>query len=136
MKKVLGIVLAMVLLASTVPLAVMPAAAQQAGIPCDDGDNELTKEELVNAILPYMLDGGTYTLDDVGDASWVYAYWDGKPKTIVDDTSTDTYPNGKPVTIYKPIERIITLHSNSAEILKLLKSKDKKAPFGCKSIVS
>ncbi|RJS83312.1 iron ABC transporter substrate-binding protein, partial [Methanophagales archaeon] len=61
-------------------LTVTPALAQ---IPADtNSDNKLTKEELVNAILPYMLGEGSYTLDDVGDAAWVYAYWDGKPKII------------------------------------------------------
>jgi iron complex transport system substrate-binding protein len=135
MKKILVCILAMVLLASAMPLAVMLASAQQAGIPCDDGDNELTKDELVNAILPYMLEEeGAHTLDEVGDAAWVYAYWNvdgvGKPKTIVDDTVTDTYPNGKPVTIYRPPERIITLHSDGAEILKLLKLKDKIVGIG------
>jgi len=48
-----------------------------------------------------------------------------KELTIIDDTITDTFPGGKPVTVKKPVNSIITLHSNSAEILKLLKSKDK-----------
>ena len=55
-KKVLYIVVAMVLLASAVPLAVTPAAAYKTKIPFAGEDNELTKNELVNdAILPYML---------------------------------------------------------------------------------
>ena len=126
MRKISACILALVLLASIVPLAITSATAYEKKIPCDaDGNNELTKEELVNAILLHMLGEGDLKLDDVGDAAWVYVYWDGKPKTIVDDTVTDTYPDGKPITIYRPPERIITLHSNSAEILKLLKSKDK-----------
>ena len=126
MKKVLSYLLVILLLAPALPLAITSATAYEKKIPCDaDGNNELTKEELVNAILLHMLGEGDLKLDDVGDAAWVYVYWDGKPKTIVDDTVTDTYPDGKPITIYRPPERIITLHSNSAEILKLLKSKDK-----------
>ena len=51
----------------------------------------------------------------------------GKEKeiTIVDDTVTDTHPNGKPVTVKKPVERIISLNSYVSESLRTLKSKDK-----------
>ena len=51
----------------------------------------------------------------------------GKEKelTIIDDTVTDTYPNGKPVTVKKPVKRIIVLHTKGAEILRTLESKDK-----------
>ena len=106
MRKILGLVLVMVLLASAVPLAVTPAAAisevYEKEIPCDaDENNELTKDELVSAILPYMLgEEGAHTLDEVGDAAYVHAYWDGKPKTI-----EDSYENE--VTIYKPMERLV-----------------------------
>ncbi len=102
MRKILSCILVMMLLAFAVPLAVMPAAAQQAGIPCDDGDNELTTEELVNAILPYMLGEGDLNLDEVGDAAYVHAYWDGKPKTITDAT-------GSVVTSYRPPERVFAI---------------------------
>jgi len=119
MKRIISIVLAMLLLASAVPTAVMPAAAQQAGIPCDDGDNVLTKDELVNAILPYMLDGGTYTLDEVGDSAWVYAYWGGEPKTIVDSAD-------RTVTIYRPVERIVVPSQYALQTMRSLKlEKDK-----------
>ena len=116
MKKKLACILVMVLLASVVPLAVMPVAAQQAGIPCDDGDNELTKDELVNAILPYMLDEETYTLDNVGDASYVYAYWDGKPKTVGDSP--------KETTLYRPVERLIPLPVGIIQDLRSVGAKD------------
>jgi iron complex transport system substrate-binding protein len=118
MKKIISCVLVMVLLAFTVLLAITPAAAQQAGIPCDDGDNELTKDELVDAILPYMLEeGGALTLDEVGDAAYVYAYWDGEPKTVIDTRE-------RSVTIYRPIERIICPYSGNIETLRSLKAKD------------
>ena len=115
MEKIMSIVLAMVLLASAVPMAVAPAAAQQAGIPCDDGDNELTKEELVTAILPYMLEEeGAHTLDDVGDAAWIYAYWSGKPKTITDMAERE-------VTVYRSPERIIPGWRGILELLRVVK---------------
>ena len=113
--RILSIVLATLLLAFVATLAVMPAAA--AGIPCDDGDNELTKDELVNAILPYMLDEGDLKLDDVGDAAYIYAYWDGEPKTIVDQG----WNPPKSVTMYRPIERIVAPWISHLEILRVLK---------------
>ena len=104
MRKILGIVLVMVLLASAAPLVITPAAAYEYEwkIPCDDGDNELTKDELVNAILPYMLDEGELELDDVGDAAYVYAYWDGKPKTVIDAFD-------RIVTVKRPVERVVSV---------------------------
>ena len=49
----------------------------------------------------------------------------GKEKelTIIDDTITDAYPDGKPVTVKKPIDRIILL--NDAEAIKVLNAGDK-----------
>ena len=103
-ERILSIVLAMVLLASAVSVAITPATAigqyEKKILGDADGNNELTKEELVNAILPYMLDEGDFTLDDVGDASWVYAYWDGEPRTV-----RDSY---RGVTMYRPAERVVT----------------------------
>ena len=101
MRKILSGILVMVLLASGVLLAVMPAAAQQAGIPFAGEDNELTKDELSSAICSYMLDEGGLS-DDIGDASYVYAYWEGKPKTIVDMTD-------RTVTLYRPPEIIVPM---------------------------
>jgi len=53
MKKVLSsYLLVILLLASIVSPAITPVAAYEKKIPCDaDGNNELAKEELVNAIL-------------------------------------------------------------------------------------
>ena len=102
-RMILSVVLVMVLLASAVPLAVTPVGAYEKKIPFAGEDNELTKDELVNdAILPYMLDEDGLKLDDVGDAAWIYAYWDGKTKTVVDQTD-------RTVTLYRPVERIATL---------------------------
>ena len=119
MRKILSCLLVMVLLASVVPLAITSAAAYGKKIPCDaDGNNELTKEELVNAILPYMLDESSYTLDDVGDAAWVYAYWDGKPKTIVDQAD-------RTVTTYRPVERVVCLFPQPTRSVIELGAADK-----------
>ena len=119
MKKVLSYLLVILLLASTLPLAITSAAAYEKKIPCDaDGNNELTKEELVNAILPYMLDEGSYTLDDVGDAAWVYAYWDGKPKTVVDQAD-------RTVTVPRPIERVVPLGPPALRDTVILGAADK-----------
>ena len=126
MRKILSIVLVTLLLASAVPLAVTPAGAQQAGIPFAGEDNELTKEELVNAILPYMLDEGNHKLDDVGDAAWAYAYWDGKPKTIVDSASMkpgdkEGAIHGRETTMYRPIERLVITQRFAIDQLRAIK---------------
>jgi ABC-type Fe3+-hydroxamate transport system substrate-binding protein len=103
-ERILSIVLVTVFLASVVSLAITPAAADMYyEIPGDINphDNVLTKDELVNAILPYMLDKGDFTLDDVGDASYVYAYWNGEPKTVMEKDNRE-------VTFYRPIERVVS----------------------------
>ena len=124
MRKILSCVLVMVLLVSGVSLAVTPAASTypyEKKIPGDaDENNELTKDELVNAVLPYMLDEGTFTLDDVGDTSYVYAYWDGKPKTVVD-------MGDREVTLYRPVERVVTVKPDDTRIIVALGGCDKLA---------
>jgi ABC-type Fe3+-hydroxamate transport system substrate-binding protein len=126
MRRILSIVLAIVLLASAVSLAITPAAAisevYEEKIPFAGEDNELTKDELVNAaILPYMLceEGGVnLKLDDVGDAAYVYAYWDGKPKTIMDNLDRD-------ITFYRPVERIVTTFPAVCRVIVELGGLDK-----------
>jgi iron complex transport system substrate-binding protein len=121
-KKILSIVLVMVLLvlASVVTMAVTPVAAvsevYEEKIAGDaDENNELTKEELVNAILPYMLEEGDLKLDDVGDAAHVYVYWDGEPRTF-----KDSYD--RTVTFYRPIERIVATSPNNIKMVIALAS--------------
>ena len=101
MKKIVSIVLATVLLASAVSLAVTPAAAYETKIPFAGEDNKLIKDELSSAILPYMLGEGDLKLDDVGDASYVYAYWNGETRKITDGADRE-------VTFCRPLERLIT----------------------------
>jgi len=81
-------------------------------------DGKITKDELVNTILNYMLGNSKLSLDEIRDASYVYVYWNGKPKTIVDSAN-------RTVTIYKPIKRIVALTSDAAEALVILGAKDK-----------
>ena len=68
-------------LAFTLILLVAPVAAVYHNVlPCDsDGDNELTENEISSAICSYMLERGNNTLDDVGDAAYIYEFWNGKP---------------------------------------------------------
>jgi len=87
-------------------------------IPCDDGDGKLTEEEISSAICSYMLEDGGLSLDDVGDAAWVYAYWGGEPKTMTDGF-------GEEVTFYRPVERIVSAWCTNNELLKVLDSTDK-----------
>ena len=129
-RRIVSYLLVMVFLASAVPMAVTPAAAQQAGIPFAGEDNELTKEELVSAILPYMLEERDLKLDDIGDAAWVYAYWDGDLKMCVDQgfiVSPGSVLEAPPkiLTLYRPAERIIPLHTRSIDTVRSLKATDR-----------
>ncbi len=81
-------------------------------------DDKITKEELADAVINYMLGKSDLRLDEIRDASYVYIYWEGKPKSIVDSAN-------RTITIYKPIKRIVTLTSDAAEALVILGAKDK-----------
>jgi len=81
-------------------------------------DDKITKEELADAVINYMLGKSDLRLDEIRDASYVYVYWEGKPKSIVDSAN-------RTVTIYKPIKRIVALTSDAAEALVILGAKDK-----------
>jgi len=121
MKKIISCLLVLVLLASAVPLAVAPAAAYEKKLLGDADENEeLIKEELANdAILPYMLGEGALTLDDVGDAAYIYAYWNGKPRTVIDMADRE-------VTFYRPVERVVLVGMlNSLRTLVHLGAADK-----------
>ena len=122
-KKIASCILVIVLLASSMPMAVTPVAAvsevYEEKIAGDaDENNELTKEELVNAILPYMLGEEDIKLDDVGDAAHVYAYWDGKPKTFTDQ-------GDRLITFYRPVERVVSLKADDTRIIVALGKCDK-----------
>lgn len=124
LKKIISCILVMMLLASSMPLVVMPASASPAGISEEykklfEGDNELTRGELVEAILSHMLEkGDALQIDELRDAAHVYVYWDGGPKTITDSAD-------RTVTIYRPIRRMIVLNTNFAEAMVVLGAEDR-----------
>ncbi|MBA7537863.1 hypothetical protein ES705_30133 [subsurface metagenome] len=127
MRKILSSVLAMVLLASCVLLAIVPASASPAGTSEEykelfEGDNELTKDELVDAILSHMLEEGALQIDELRDAAHVYVYWNvggvGMPKEITDSAD-------RTVTIYKPIKRIILPNGDCMPLMRALRATDK-----------
>jgi iron complex transport system substrate-binding protein len=89
-------------------MAVMPTAAQGVVVPGDkNGDKIVSKDELASVILPYMLGAGHLGLDEVREIAHIHVYY---PKTIVDSA-------GRTVTIYRPVERIVTLSEYSAEVI-------------------
>jgi ABC-type Fe3+-hydroxamate transport system substrate-binding protein len=121
MRKKVLCVLVMVLLASAVPLAITPAAADlYYEIPGDVNphDDKLTKDELTRMILPYMLDKGDSSLDDIGDAAYVYAYWNGEPKTVME-------ANDREVTFYRPVERVVTTFAMCTRAVVMVGGCDK-----------
>jgi iron complex transport system substrate-binding protein len=116
MRKILSCLLVMALLAATVPMAILPAAA--AGIPGDDDDNDqLTEDELVNNVLKYLQGEGDLELEELRDAAHVYAYWNGEPRTITDSANRE-------VTIYKPIKRSVIFNGEAIETLASIKATD------------
>ncbi|WP_321429073.1 iron ABC transporter substrate-binding protein [uncultured Methanolobus sp.] len=94
------------------------ATALYSTLPCDDGDGSLTESEVSDAVCDYMLEDSSYTLDDVGDASYILTFWDGKPKTVTDY-------NDREVTFYRPIERIVTTNPDNSRIVIALGDLDK-----------
>jgi iron complex transport system substrate-binding protein len=116
MRKLLTCLLVMALLAATVPMVVMPVAA--AGIPGDDdGNDQLTKDELVNNVLKYLQGVGDLELEELRDAAHVYAYWNGEPRTITDSANRE-------VKIYKPIKRSVIFNGEAIETLASIKATD------------
>ncbi|MEM4616155.1 MAG: ABC transporter substrate-binding protein [Archaeoglobaceae archaeon] len=85
-------------------------------------DDRIDNEELLNSITAYMLNedyrGKNLKLEWLRDASYVYVYWGGNPKTFED-------VNGNQLKIYKPIKKIVTYHHQHAEMLMILGLEDK-----------
>ena len=84
MRKISACILALVLLASALPLAITPAGAETLWLPWETGNDKVPKEELANAICSYMLGESTISLEDLRDAAFVFAYW--TPETTDDFT--------------------------------------------------
>ncbi|MEM2085982.1 MAG: ABC transporter substrate-binding protein [Archaeoglobaceae archaeon] len=85
-------------------------------------DDTITKDELLNVLSAYMLNedyqGKNLKLEWLRDASYIYVYWDGKPKRIIDSASSE-------LVIYKPVKNIVVLNSDSGLAVQILGSKDK-----------
>lgn len=111
----------LMIISSVFAIMCLPAAAvYENEIPFDANGNEiLTEEELSAAICDLMLGSGELSLDDVGDAAYVYTYWDGEPLTI-----TDHY-NSREVTLYRPVERIALASTPSVRIIASLGAADR-----------
>ena len=110
--------LAGILMVAGLLVSVMTAAALPSILPCDNGDGILTEKEVSDAVCAYMLDDSSYSLDDVGDASYMLTFWNGKAKTV-----TDTHD--RKVTFYRPIERIITTNPDNSRMIIALGDLDK-----------
>ena len=125
-------------LMSCMSLAVMPASAADYTLGIFGNANmDDTIDEDDIAYVEGIIEG-TSELTELADANYdgnidedditqieLIISGEEKELTIIDDTFTDAFLAGKPVTVKKPVNNIIALHSNSAEILKLLKSGDK-----------
>ena len=82
-----------------------------------DRDGTVSEAELGSLILGYLDGSEDVRLVGLRAAAHIHRYY---PRTIIDDSAEPAT-----VTIYRPVERIIVLHSNSAEILRTLNSSDK-----------
>lgn len=116
-----NVLLALLLISSTSVLLAFPAAAAYENkLPCDvNADDQITEGELSDAICLYMLDGGDNSLDDVGDAAYIYACWEGAPLEV-----TDHYGN-REVTLYRPVERVALASTPSVRIVASLNAADR-----------
>lgn len=73
-------------------------------------DGEITEEMVSDAVCGYMLGNNDLTLDEVSDAAYVYKVWNGKPHTVTD-------MDGRTMTFYRPIERIITTNPDNSRLV-------------------
>ena len=96
-------------------LIACPVCAQVTGD--IDRDGTVSEAELGSLILGYLDGSEDVRLDGLRAAAHIHRYY---PRTIIDDSAEPAT-----ITIYRPVERIIVLHSNGAEILRTLDSSDK-----------
>ncbi len=98
-------------------LLAVQASAVEGSIPGDtDGDDVLTFSEYTAAALSYldaayMGGAGEMDRDDILDAAWVYARWDGKPLVVTDSS-------GRDLTLYRPLRRVVTFSGEALETLR------------------
>ncbi|MGB3943901.1 MAG: ABC transporter substrate-binding protein [Methanothrix sp.] len=104
----------LVLLAISVALAAVPAAAYSVAVPGDlDGDMIVSDEELSAAMT--SLSSGGITAEELAKIEHIHENY---PRTVVDTA-------GRKVTFYKPVERIITREPDTARIVIALGDGDK-----------
>ncbi|WP_445474988.1 ABC transporter substrate-binding protein [Methanococcoides methylutens] len=114
------VLIALLVISTTFVLLASPVAAYDNVLPCDTNEDMiLTKEEVSTAVCDYMLGNDISSLDDVGDASYIYSFWDGEPFTIND------HYNNREVKLYRPIERIALASTPSVRIVASLNAADK-----------
>ena len=102
------------LLAISISLAALPAVAFDVVVPGDlDGDSIVSDEELEAAQSSY--DDGSVTAEELEKIEHIYENY---PRTIIDSA-------GREVTLYKPVERIITREPDTCRIVIALGDGDK-----------
>jgi len=95
------------------------AGATYSALPCDvNGDDILTEKEVLDAICDYMLGNSSHKLRDVKDASYIFTFWNGKPKTVTDYQARE-------VTFYRPVNRLITTNPDNSRLVIALGDLDK-----------
>lgn len=67
---------------------------------------------------------GEINEDDIAQIELIISGEDAE-LTILDDTVSETYPEGRAIKISKPVERIVGLNANVPEALRILESGDK-----------
>ena len=96
----------LVLLAISLAMAAVPAAAYSVAVPGDlDGDMIVSAEEVAAA--KASLSAGKITAEELADIENIHENY---PRTVVDTA-------GRKVTFYKPVERIITREPDTARIV-------------------
>jgi len=104
----------LLLLAISISLAALPAAAYDVAVPGDlDGDMIVSDEELEAA--QSSCDGGSVTAEELEKIKHINENY---PRTIIDSA-------GREVTLYKPAERIITREPDTCRIVIALGDGDK-----------
>ncbi len=113
------IILSVILSLICLLISVTAAEATHSALPCDvNGDDILTEAEVFDAICDYMLEDSPYTLRDVKDSSYIFSFWDGKPKKVNDY-------QGREVAFYRPVNRLITTNPDNSRIVIALGDIDK-----------
>jgi len=114
-------ILVIVLLVSSLPLALMPAVAQSS-VPSTAGEiEEVARAVLAKEILLYLR--AKYLGEDIdclssGELRESASYYPQYPRQITDSAN-------RTVIIYKPIKRIVTMSTESIEMIRTLKATDK-----------